>query len=284
MLPKKCKKEKWNENIKYTCRSKQKCDLYFLHTRNRSCKVWEETFSYLGSWHKLYKRVGFGKCHPLATESRHRPRELFPNSRAQFRVWQQGPTGVLWRGAQAWGVFILLIFAKCIDIGEQDLCESWHILTCQSTVFKYTIKPDRKEESQKKGTKPLSQKKGSHTHSHSWAAPGGGAQWPTCALLAPGVCLSQLRCDRGSHIRTACWLLPAALWPCRPCNKAQVGGRRDILGARQGGLFGAVSSSLGELRRHSAGSNFVKLYKHLNQFYSMYTFYFMKEVNMAFKF
>ena len=40
--------------------------------------------------------VGFGKCHPLATESRHRPRELFPNSRAQFNVWEQGPPGVLW--------------------------------------------------------------------------------------------------------------------------------------------------------------------------------------------
>ena len=69
-----------------------------------------------------------------------------------------------------------------------------------------------------------------------------------------------------------------------PCNEAQVGGKRDILGARQGVLFGAASSSLGELRRCSAGYNVVKLYKHLNQFYSMYSFYFLKEVYVAFKF
>lgn len=49
---------------------------------------------------------------------------------------------------------------------------------------------------------------------------------------------------------------------------------KDVLGTRQGELL----STLRWLRRCSAGSNFVTLHKHLNQFYSMYIFCLMKEV------
>lgn len=65
----------------------------------------------------------------------------FPQLKGSVQSLRAGAHwGPLRQGAQALGVFILPNFAKCIDIGEQDLCESWHILTCQSTVFKYTIK------------------------------------------------------------------------------------------------------------------------------------------------
>ena len=105
----------------------------------------------------------------------------------------------------------------------------------------------------------------------------------SCSVGSGCVLLTVEACDMSSHTSIACWVLLAALWHCRPCDEAQVGGRRDILGARQDVLFGAGSSSLGDLRRCSAGSKFVKIYKHLSQFYSMYSFYFMKEVYVAFK-
>ena len=149
MLPKKCEKEKWNENIKYTCRSKQKCDLCFLHTRNRSCKMWEETFSYLGSWHKLYKLSGLWEMPLTGNRIQTQAQRAFPQLKGSVQSLTAGAHwGSLCQGAQALGVFILLIFAKCIDIGEQDLCESWHILTRQSTVFKYLLssKPEGRKE------------------------------------------------------------------------------------------------------------------------------------------
>ena len=49
---------------------------------------------------------------------------------------------------------------------------------------------------------------------------------------------------------------------------------KGVLGTRQGVLL----PTLRRLRRRSAGSNFVKLHKHLNQFYSTYIFCFMKEI------
>ena len=57
----------------------------------------------------------------------------------------------------------------------------------------------------------VSQKEGSNTHSHSWAASEAGAKWPSCALLAPGACFSQWRCVTGAHASglhaSYCWLL-----------------------------------------------------------------------------
>ena len=139
MWPKKCKKEKWNEYTKYTCRSKQKCDFYFLHTRNRNCKMWEETFSYLGSWHKLYKLSRLWEMPPSGNKVQTQTQRAFPEFKGSGQRLRAGaPWGSLGQGAQALDFFILLIFAKCIDVGEQDLCDTWHVLTCQSTVITYS--------------------------------------------------------------------------------------------------------------------------------------------------
>lgn len=49
----------------------------------------------------------------------------FPQLKGSVQSLRAGAHwGPLRQGAQALGVFILPNFAKCIDIGEQDLCES----------------------------------------------------------------------------------------------------------------------------------------------------------------
>ena len=52
------------------------------------------------------------------------------------------PWGLLGQGAQALGFFISLIFAKRIDIAEQDLSyvKSDAFSTAKKKVFKYTLK------------------------------------------------------------------------------------------------------------------------------------------------
>ena len=49
----------------------------------------------------------------------------FPELKGSVQCLRAGaPWGSLGQGAQALGFFILLIFAKCIEIGDQDLCET----------------------------------------------------------------------------------------------------------------------------------------------------------------
>ena len=153
--------------------------------------MWEETFSYLGSWHKLYKLSGLWEMPLTGNRIQTQTQRAFPQLKGSVQSLTAGAHwGSLCQGAQALGVFILLIFAKCIDIGEQDLCESWHILTRQSTVFKYLL--SSKPEGRKQHPQPQLGSLRSRSQMAILCSAGSG-----CVLLTVKVC------DRGSHIRIA---------------------------------------------------------------------------------
>ena len=87
--------------------------------------MWEETFSYLGSRHKLYKLSRLWEMPPSGNKVQTQTQRAFPELKGSGQHLRAGaPWGSLGQGAQALDFFILLIFAKCIDVGEQDLCDT----------------------------------------------------------------------------------------------------------------------------------------------------------------
>lgn len=87
--------------------------------------MWEETLSYLESRQKLYKLSGLWEMPPSGNRVQAQTQRAFPKLKGSVQRLRAGaPWGSLGQGAQALDFLILLIFAKCIDVGEQDLCET----------------------------------------------------------------------------------------------------------------------------------------------------------------